>query len=122
MKRSKIFVIAGLITVTGIGSQSTAIIEHAPKLNVLVNRSFTQSKISLPDDCSGRSDYPHISTHKPGRANVIAETVCPGGRAGPCREGVIARARREAAAPRVSAHGNPRHREDHPRADYCEGS
>jgi len=80
MKRSKIFVIAGLITVTGIGSQSTAIIEHAPKLNVLVNRSFTQSKISLPDDCSGRSDYPHISTHKPGRANVIAETVCPGQR------------------------------------------
>jgi len=78
MKRSKILMIAGIITVTGIGTQSTAIVERAPKLNVLVNRSFTQNKINLPDDCSGRSDYPHVSTHKPGRANVIAETVCPG--------------------------------------------
>ena len=78
MKRSKIFVIAGLITITGIGSQNTAIFEHAPKLNLLVNRSFTQNKINLPDDCSGRSDYPHISTHRPGRVNVIAETICPG--------------------------------------------
>jgi len=78
MKRSKIFMIAGLITLTGVGSQSTAIIDHAPKLNVLVNRSFTNNKIYLPDDCSGRSDYPHLSTHKPGRVNVVAETVCPG--------------------------------------------
>ena len=78
MKRSKIFVIAGLITVTGVGSQSAAIIDHSPKLNVFVNRSFTDNKINLPDDCSGRSDYPHKSTHRPGRANVVAETICPG--------------------------------------------
>lgn len=78
MKRSMILIIAGLITVTGVGSQSAAIIDHAPKLNVLVNRIFTNNKIYLPDDCSGRSDYPHLSTHKPGRVNVVAETVCPG--------------------------------------------
>ena len=78
MKRSKILVIAGLITITGIGSQNPVIENHAPKLQVFVDRSFTSNKINLPDDCSGRSDYPHKSIHQPGRVNVVTETVCPG--------------------------------------------
>jgi hypothetical protein len=78
LKKSKIFAIAGLIMATGIGSQSASISDHSPKLNVFVDRSFTDNKVNLPDDCSGRSDYPHKSRHQPGRVNVIAETICPG--------------------------------------------
>jgi len=37
-------------------------------------------KLILGGECWGRSDYPHISTHVPRTVNVIAETVCPGGR------------------------------------------
>jgi hypothetical protein len=35
-------------------------------------------KVILGGECSGRSDYPHISSHIPRTVNVIAETFCPG--------------------------------------------
>jgi hypothetical protein len=78
LKKSKfvvIFIVTGLV---GIGSQALPINAHIPKLNAFVDRSFTNNQVNLPDDCSGRSDYPHKSVHAPGRVNVVAETVCPG--------------------------------------------
>ena len=78
LKRSKMFVAIALVATTGIGSQVVPLNGHAPKLNAFVNRSFTDARVNLPDDCSGRTDYPHKSQHMPGRVNVVAETVCPG--------------------------------------------
>ena len=78
MKKSKFLVILAATGLVGISSQALPINPQIPKLNALVNRSFTSNQVSLPDDCSGRSDYPHLSTHAPGRVNVVAETVCPG--------------------------------------------
>lgn len=42
------------------------------------NRVEFGTRILLSGECSGRSDYPHISTHIPRTVNVIVETVCPG--------------------------------------------
>lgn len=78
MKKSKFVVIFAVTGLVGIGIQALPINAQIPKLNVLVNRSFTSNVVNLPDDCSGRSDYPHKSVHAPGRVNVVAETVCPG--------------------------------------------
>lgn len=78
MKKSKFLVILAATGLVGISSQALPINPQIPKLNALVNRSFTSNQVNLPDDCSGRSDYPHLSTHAPGRVNVVAETVCPG--------------------------------------------
>ena len=78
MKKSKFIAIVMITGAVGISSQALPIRAQIPKLNALVDRSFTSNKVSLPDDCSGRSDYPHRSVHAPGRVNVIAGTVCPG--------------------------------------------
>ena len=78
LKKSKFIAIMAVTGVVGISSQVSPISTQIPKLNALVDRSFTTNKVSLPDDCSGRSDYPHKSVHSPGRVNVVAETVCPG--------------------------------------------
>ena len=78
LKRSKMLVAIGLVATTGIGSQVIPINGDPPRINAFVNRSFTDSRVNLPDDCSGRTDYPHKSKHQPGRVNVVAETVCPG--------------------------------------------
>ena len=78
LKKSKFVVILAVTGIAGIGSQVLPINAQMPKLNTLVNRSFTSNQVNLPDDCSGRSDYPHKSAHAPGRVNVVAETVCPG--------------------------------------------
>jgi len=37
-----------------------------------------EEKVILGNECSGRSDYPHISTHVSRTVNVVAETICPG--------------------------------------------
>ena len=78
LKKSKFVVILAVTGLVGIGSQTLPINAQIPKLNALVDRSFTSNQVNLPDDCSGRSDYPHESVHVPGRVNVVAETVCPG--------------------------------------------
>lgn len=78
MKKSKFLAILAATGLVGISSQALPINPQIPRLNALVNRSFTSNQVNLPDDCSGRSDYPHLSTHAPGRVNVVAETVCPG--------------------------------------------
>jgi len=78
LKKSKFLAILAATGLVGISSQALPINPQIPKLNALVNRSFTSNQVNLPDDCSGRSDYPHLSTHAPGRVNVVAETVCPG--------------------------------------------
>jgi hypothetical protein len=78
LKKSKFFLTFAVAGVVGIGSQAALINSQFPKLNALVSRSFTSNVVNLPDDCSGRSDYPHKSVHAPGRVNVVAETVCPG--------------------------------------------
>ena len=78
MKKSKFVVIFTVTGLVGIGSQALPINAQIPKLNAFVDRSFTNNQVNLPDDCSGRSDYPHKSVHAPGRVNVVAETVCPG--------------------------------------------
>jgi hypothetical protein len=78
LKKSKFVVIFTVTGLVGIGSQALPINAQIPKLNAFVDRSFTNNQVNLPDDCSGRSDYPHKSVHAPGRVNVVAETVCPG--------------------------------------------
>jgi len=78
LKKSKFVVILAVTGLVGIGSQTLPINAQIPKLNALVDRSFTGNQVNLPDDCSGRSHYPHKSVHVPGRVNVVAETVCPG--------------------------------------------
>lgn len=78
LKKSKFFLTFAVAGVVGIGSQAALINSQFPKLNALVSRSFTSNVVNLPDDSSGRSDYPHKSVHAPGRVNVVAETVCPG--------------------------------------------
>jgi len=78
LKKSKFFAIMALTGLVGISSQALPISPQVPKLNALVDRSFTNNEVKLPDDCSGRTDYPHKSVHAPGRVNVVAETVCPG--------------------------------------------
>ena len=78
MKKSKFVVILTVTGLVGIGSQALPINAQIPKLNAFVDRSFTNNQVNLPDDCSGRSDYPHKSAHAPGRVNVVAETVCRG--------------------------------------------
>jgi hypothetical protein len=71
-------VVIALVAGSGIGSQVVPLNGNPSKINAFVNRSFTDSRVNLPDDCSGRTDYPHKSKHNPGRVNVVAETVCPG--------------------------------------------
>jgi hypothetical protein len=78
LKKSKFLIILTVTGFAGVSSQYTPINSQIPKLNAFVDRSFTSDVVNLPDDCSGRTDYPHKSVHAPGRANVIAETVCPG--------------------------------------------
>ena len=78
LKRGKMLVVIALVAGSGIGSQVVPLNGNPSKINAFVNRSFTDSRVNLPDDCSGRTDYPHKSKHKPGRVNVVAETVCPG--------------------------------------------
>ena len=78
LKKSKFVVIFAVTGLVGIGSQALPINAQIPKLNAFVDRSFTGNQVNLPNDCSGRSDYPHKSTHAPGRVNAVAETVCPG--------------------------------------------
>ena len=78
LKKSKFVVILTVTGLVGITSQALPINAQIPKLNAFVDRSFTSNQVNLPDDCSGRSDYPHKSVHVPGRVNVVAETVCPG--------------------------------------------
>ena len=78
MQKSKFVIIFTVTGLVGIGSQALPINAQIPKLNAFVDRSFTNNQVNLPDDCSGRSDYPHKSVHAPGRVNVVAETVCPG--------------------------------------------
>jgi hypothetical protein len=78
LKKSKFVVMFAVAGVLGVSSQTSPINSQIPKLNALVDRSLTSNVVNLPDDCSGRSDYPHKSVHAPGRVNVVAETVCPG--------------------------------------------
>jgi hypothetical protein len=78
LQKSKFVIIFTVTGLVGIGSQALPINAQIPKLNAFVDRSFTNNQVNLPDDCSGRSDYPHKSVHAPGRVNVVAETVCPG--------------------------------------------
>jgi len=78
LKRGKMLVVIALVAGSGIGSQVVPLNGNPSKINAFVNRSFTDSRVNLPDDCSGRTDYPHKSKHNPGRVNVVAETVCPG--------------------------------------------
>lgn len=51
MKRSKMLVAIGLVATTGIGSQVIPINGDPPRINAFVNRSFTDSRVNLPDDC-----------------------------------------------------------------------
>jgi hypothetical protein len=59
LKKSKFFAIMALTGLVGISSQALPISPQVPKLNALVDRSFTNNEVKLPDDCSGRTDYPH---------------------------------------------------------------
>jgi len=77
LKRGKMLVVIALVAGSGIGGQVVPLNGNPSKINAFVNRSFTDSRVNLPDDCSGRTDYPHKSKHNPGRVNVVAETVCP---------------------------------------------
>jgi hypothetical protein len=63
IEKSKFFLTFAVAGVVGIGSQAALINSQFPKLNALVSRSFTSNVVNLPDDCSGRSDYPHKSVH-----------------------------------------------------------
>lgn len=72
------FVAVALVATTSVSSQIVPLNGNPLRINAFVNRSFTDTRVTLPDDCSGRTDYPHKSKHKPGTVNVVAETVCPG--------------------------------------------
>ena len=65
-------VITSIATFTGTSSNSVLI---EPKKTYRV--SFLKG-VRVLKDCTGKTDYPHISKHVPGTVNVQATIKCPG--------------------------------------------
>ena len=70
-------VFAGIMftmAITSIGASSNSL---ANKPVQTFKQSYLQG-VKILKDCTGKTDYPHISKHVPGTVNVEATIKCPG--------------------------------------------
>lgn len=65
-------ILTGAATLLGIDTNSTA---NRP---VQAYKESHLQGVRILKDCTGRTDYPHLSKHVPGTVNVEATIKCPG--------------------------------------------